>query len=116
MGLLVDTWIIQTSSSKIVVSPQLRNCFPLQNYLIKCKDRSALFYPQNHVYGSIFFGKKCFYGDEFNFKNGPFHPADRRKIRIGLKIIADSIIQLVVENLKTCLFEKDSAVADFREN
>ena len=76
---------------------------------------SSVLSAKSYVYGSNFFGKKCFYGDEFDFKKGPLHPSDRRKIRFGLKSIADFIIQLDVENLKTCLFERDSAVADFKE-
>ena len=71
---------------------------------------------KSYVYGSNFFGKKSFYRDEFDFKKGPLHPSDRRKIRFGLKSIAAFIVQLDVENLKTCLYERDSAVAEFKEN
>ena len=68
-----------------------------------------------YVCGSTFFGKKNFYDEEFDFKKGPLHPADRRKIRFGLKSAVDFIIQLDIENLKTCLIAKDSGVAEFKE-
>ena len=74
---------------------------------------SSVFNAKSHVYGSTFFGKKAFYTHEFDFKKEPLHPSDRRKIRFGLKGLVDFIIQLDVDNLKTCLLDKDTAVSKF---
>ena len=71
---------------------------------------------KGHIYGSTFFGKKAYYGDEFDFKKQPLHPHDRRKIRFGLKGLVDFIIQLDLENLKACLYEDDANVKNFTQN
>ena len=68
---------------------------------------------KSFAYSSNFFGLKKYYGDEFNFKIAPLHPADRRKIRFGLKSIVDFVIQLDVQNLKTHLRSPISAIKDF---
>lgn len=76
----------------------------------------SLYAAKSYVYGSTFFGRKAFYASEFDFQKQPVHPHDRRKIRFGLKGLVDFVIQLDLENLKTCLYEPDSAVAKFTEN
>ena len=76
---------------------------------------SSLHLAKSHVYSNNFFGQKRFFGEEFDFSKTPLHPRDRRKVRFGLKSIVDFIIQLDVENLKTCLKENDSSVADFED-
>ena len=75
------------------------------------------FYPVSKITSILinFSGKKNFYAEEFDFKKDPIHPEDRRKIRFGLKSAVDFITQLDVENLRSCLYEPDSGVAEFRE-
>ena len=68
---------------------------------------------KSFVYGSSFFGEKKIYSDEFDFSREPLHPKKRRQIRFGLKSLVDFIIQMDVENLKTCLHQKDLNVENF---
>ena len=68
---------------------------------------------KSFAYSSNFFGLKKYYGDEFNFKLAPLHPADRRKIRFGLKSIVDFVIQLDVQNIMTYLRSPNSMIKDF---
>ena len=67
------------------------------------------------VYSSTFFGDRKFYADEFDFKSGPIHPTDRRKIRFGLKSIADFVIQVDLHHLKSCFLESDPTVEKFTD-
>ena len=71
---------------------------------------------KSFVYGSTFFGDKKFYADEFDFKSGPLHPSDRRKIRFGLKSIADFVTQLDLHHLKSSFVESDPTVEKFSEH
>ena len=107
--------IIQWSSAKNLVYLRPRNCFIPQKYFAVQRSLNSILSAKSHVYTSTFFGKNNFYAEEFDFKKDPIHPLDRRKIRFGLKSIVDFIIQLDVENLKTCLKENDSSIEDYED-
>ena len=77
---------------------------------------SSVLAAKSYVYGCTFFGCKNLYNEEYNFKKEPIHPATRRELRFGLKSIVDFIIQMDVENLKTCLHQNDRNVGDFVEH
>ena len=96
--------------------PSAHRLFPSPKSFCRIqRSLSSILSAKSRVYSSTFFGKKSLYAEEFDFKKDPIHPEDRRKIRFGLKSAVDFVIQLDVENLKSCFNEPDTGVAEFRE-
>ena len=59
-----------------------------------------------YLYGTLAFGLKNWYKESFDVFKGLRTNAERRKFRFGLKSNVDFLIQLDVQNLKTCLQDK----------
>ena len=59
-----------------------------------------------YKYGSRSFGEKGWYTENFNIGKKLRTNDDRRKFRFGLKSNVDFLLQLDLENLKSCLIEK----------
>ena len=93
-----------------------RSLFPsIKNISHVRRSLASINTAKSYAYSSTFFGQKRFYADDYNFKNGPLHPNDRRKIRFGLKSIADFVVQLDLLHLKQVLEESDPSVEEFTE-
>ena len=71
------------------------------------KSLASLNTARAYLYGSRAFGLKSWYKESFDVFKGLRSNAERRKFRFGLKGNIDFLIQLDVQNLKTCLQDKN---------
>ena len=90
-----DTYDGQCVYAKLQKNPNLR------------KSLASLNTARAYLYGSRAFGLKSWYKESFDVFRGLRSNAERRKFRFGLKSNIDFLIQLDVQNLKTCLLDKN---------
>ena len=111
----------------VILDPEFKFNSPFDSHFERClfndtksayhirRSLSSMNSAKSFIYSSTFFGERKFYADEFDFKSGPLNPTDRRKIRFGLKSIADFVTQVDLHHLKSCFLESDPTVEKFTD-
>lgn len=78
----------------------------LTEYPILRKSLQSINTARAYKYGSKSFGERGWYTENFDVVKNLHSNMDRRKFRFGLKSNIDFLIQLDLENLKSCLIDK----------